>query len=273
MSIFASRPLSFSLSFSTTRGIVDPSKNGQAEIIAKQDGILAGQFVAKEAFSQVDPGIVFEMAHEEGRPFSRGDILLLIKGRLCSILMAERVALNFLQRLCGIATLASMYVSAVSGFRCRVVGTRKTTPCLRFLEKYALRAGGAMNHRFSLSDGVLIKDNHISACGGITEAVRRARESAPHTLKIEVEVSDMEQLREAVLAGADAILLDNMDPEQTGEAVKAARQMKPGVILESSGGITLENIRQYAETGVDIISSGSLTHSYRSVDLSLKVKL
>ena len=256
-----------------TESTVDPEKAGRAEIIAKEDGVLAGLFVAEEAFLQIDPDIAFDLEFEEGSPFNRGEIILSISGRLRSILMAERVALNFLQRLCGIATQAARYVREVEGLGCRVVGTRKTTPCLRFLEKYAIRAGGALNHRFSLSDGILIKDNHIAACGSIQEAVQKARQSVPHTLKIEVEVSDMDQLREAISAGADAILLDNMDVEQTAKAVKVAREMNPAVLIEASGGITLENIRQYAETGVDIISSGSLTHSFKSVDLSLRVKL
>lgn len=246
---------------------------GQAEIIAKEEGRVAGLFVAREAFLQVDPEIEFPAAKEEGFNFKKGDILLGIRGRISSILLAERVALNFLQRLCGIATLSWRYCQRIQGKGCRVVGTRKTTPNLRILEKYAVRAGGALNHRFSLSDGILIKDNHIAACGGIAQAVKRDRQMAPHTLKIEVEVTDIAELKEAISAGADAVLLDNMDPDKIRDAVAVARKMKPAVILEASGGINLENIDLYADTGVDVISSGALTHSFKSIDLSLKIKI
>ncbi len=257
----------------TTACTVDENTLGTGRIIAKEKGVLAGLFVAIEAFRQVDQELSFSGVMEEGSSFQEGETLLAIRGRASSILMAERVALNFLQRLCGIATLSRRFFEKLKGTSCRVVGTRKTTPNLRLLEKYALRAGGAMNHRFSLSDGILIKDNHIAACGGITAAVTAARQRAPHTLKIEVEVTDLDQMKEAIDAGADILLLDNMNPEEIKTAVAAARNLDPGIVLEASGGINLENIREYASTGVDIVSSGALTHSFKSIDLSLKLKL
>ncbi len=257
----------------TTSCTMERDQTAHARIIAKEEGILAGLFVAMEAFRQVDGELSFGETMEEGAHFRKGEILLTVTGRASTLLVAERVALNFLQRLCGIATLARRFCESLQGTTCRIVGTRKTTPNLRILEKYALRAGGAMNHRFSLSDGILIKDNHIAACGGITQAVTAARRKAPHTLKIEVEVTDLSGVKEAIDAGADALLLDNMTPAQAREAVKRARGLNPGILLEASGGITLENARNYAESGVDVISSGSLTHSFKSIDLSLKITI
>ncbi len=257
----------------TTACTVDRDTTGTGRIIAKESGVLAGLFVALEAFRQVDQGLSFDNIAEEGTRFEKGHCLLEIKGRVSSILMAERVALNFLQRLCGIATLAAALCKRIEGTGCRVVGTRKTTPNLRILEKYALRAGGAFNHRFSLSEGILIKDNHIASCGGITSAVASARQKAPHTLRIEVEVTDLDELKEAVQAGADLLLLDNMSPEQVKEASALARKLNPGILLEASGGINQDNILEYAQSGVNIISSGSLTHSFKSIDLSLKITL
>ena len=257
----------------TTRSCVREDINGVARIVAKEDGVLAGLFVAKEVFKQIDESMVFTATLEEGQAFSEGDTLLTIEGRASSILMAERVALNFLQRLCGIATLTRKYVEEIDGLRCKIVGTRKTTPTLRCLEKYAVRLGGGFNHRFCLSDGVLIKDNHIAACGSVTEAISRARMYAPHTLKIEVEVTDFDELKEALEAGADVIMLDNMTVSQLKEAVGLARSIRPDVVLEASGGVNLENVREIAATGVDVVSSGTLTHSYKSIDLSLKLNI
>jgi len=257
----------------TTRSCVREDINGVARIVAKEDGVLAGLFVAKEVFKQIDESMVFTATLEEGQAFSEGDTLLTVEGRASSILMAERVALNFLQRLCGIATLTRKYVEEIDGLRCKIVGTRKTTPTLRCLEKYAVRLGGGFNHRFCLSDGVLIKDNHIAACGSVTEAISRARMYAPHTLKIEVEVTDFDELKEALEAGADVIMLDNMTVSQLKEAVGLARSIRPDVVLEASGGVNLENVREIAATGVDVVSSGTLTHSYKSIDLSLKLNI
>jgi len=257
----------------TTRSCVDRKSKAVAWIVAKEDGLLAGLFVAKEVFCQVDRHLTFVDGLEEGHAFVKGDTLLTIEGRASSILMAERVALNFLQRLCGIATLTRKYAQKLEGSACRIVGTRKTTPGLRCLEKYAVRIGGGFNHRFCLSDGILIKDNHIAACGSVTEAISRARKHAPHTLKIEIEVAGFEELKEAIEAGADVIMLDNMTVEQLKEAVAFARFRRPHIVLEASGGVTLENVKEIAATGVDIVSSGALTHSYKSIDLSLKLNI
>ncbi|HYJ45283.1 MAG TPA: carboxylating nicotinate-nucleotide diphosphorylase, partial [Pyrinomonadaceae bacterium] len=188
------------------------------------------------------------------------------------LLAGERVALNLLQRLSGIATVTRRYVRAVEGTGAQIVDTRKTTPGLRMLEKYAVLSGGARNHRFGLDDGVLIKDNHIALAGGVAAAVERARESVGHLHKIEVEVSTEKDLREAIGSGADILLLDNLSPEETARMVLVARELAPGVALESSGGITIENVRAYAEAGVDLISIGALTHSARAMDISFKIQ-
>ncbi len=257
----------------TTRACVSPEVSARARIVAKEEGLLAGLFVAEEVFRQIDPGLVLTKKYKEGEFFSPGDVLLNIEGCAWSILQGERVALNFLQRMCGIATLARRYVDRIKGKNCRIVGTRKTTPGLRCLEKYAVMVGGGFNHRFCLSDGVLIKDNHISACGSVQGAIERARANAPHTLRIEVEVTDEKELREAISAGADVIMLDNMSISNMVECVKITKKLAPHVILEASGGVTLDNVAEISETGVDVISSGALTHSYKSIDLSLKLNI
>ena len=220
---------------------------------------------------QMDPDIQFKEIREEGSEVSSGDAVMGLYGKLAAILQAERVALNFLQRLCGIATLTGDFVKELSGLPCRLVDTRKTTPGIRLLQKYAVRVGGGHNHRYGLSDGLLIKDNHITACGSIKESITRARAKAPHTLLLEIEVTGIEELEEAIGAGADAVLLDNMDPATLKDAVSLARRLKPRIILEASGGIRLENVREIAQTGVDIISVGLLTHSAGASDLSLRV--
>jgi len=255
----------------TTDVTVPPEVSGSAVIVAREAAVIAGTFVAQEVFRQIDPDIRFKETREEGSEVSRGDVVMDLCGKLAAILQAERVALNFLQRLCGIATLTRRFVQELSGLPCKLVDTRKTTPGMRMLQKYAVRIGGGHNHRYSLSDGILIKDNHITACGSIKESIIRARAGAPHTLLLEIEVSGIKELEEAIKAGADAVLLDNMDPATLKDAVSLARKLKPGVILEASGGIRLENVREIAETGVDIISVGQLTHSAAASDLSLKV--
>ncbi len=257
----------------TTTLVVPFEKKGVAQIVAKEEGVIAGLFIIKELFKQVDREVKVLPLLKEGSLFQPKDVLVQLEGRLSSILLGERVALNFIQRLCGIATLTKKAVEKIKDLPARLVCTRKTTPGLRILEKYAVRVGGGLNHRFNLSDGILIKDNHIAACGSITDAVKMAKAFAPHTLKIEIEVSDLKGANEAVEAGADAILLDNMDFPTLKQAVKMVKNKNPQVLLEASGGVTLENIRDFALTGVDIISSGALTHSYKSIDLSLKVHL
>ncbi|MGQ9499207.1 MAG: carboxylating nicotinate-nucleotide diphosphorylase [Dissulfurimicrobium sp.] len=255
----------------TTSLCVPGDIKGSAIVVAKEDCVTAGVFVAKEAFLQCDPDCSFPFALDEGAMARSGDVIMEISGGLAAILQAERVALNFLQHLSGIATLTRRFVERLRGLPCRLVDTRKTIPGLRVLEKYAVRIGGGFNHRYGLSDGILIKDNHIAACGSIKEAIKRVKAAAPHTLIVEIEVSDMDGLSEAIEAGADAVLLDNMDVKTLTEAVALARSLKQGVILEASGGICLENVSDVAETGVDIVSVGALTHSARAVDLSLQV--
>jgi nicotinate-nucleotide pyrophosphorylase (carboxylating) len=255
----------------TTDSIVPPEVLGSAVIVAKESAVVAGTFVAQEVFRQMDPDIQFKEIMEEGSEVSRGDVAIGLNGKLAAILQAERVALNFLQRMCGIATLTRRFVQELSGLPCRLVDTRKTTPGIRLLQKYAVRVGGGHNHRYGLSDGILIKDNHITACGSIKESITRARAKAPHTLLLEIEVSGIEELEEAIEAGADVVLLDNMDAARLRKAVSLARRLKPRIILEASGGIRLENVREIGETGVDIISVGLLTHSAKASDLSLRV--
>src|SRR5262245_39538325 len=254
----------------TTQAIVDPALQALGELVAKQDFILAGWPVATRVFQQLSAQLSAESSMREGASLAKRSVFGTVQGPASVLLSGERVALNFLQRLSGIATLTRQFVEAVSGTRASILDTRKTTPGLRALEKYAVRMGGGRNHRFGLSDGVLIKENHIAAAGGIAEAVRRARVTIDHLKKIEVEVTSFEELNKALNAGADAILLDNMTPDQVRNAVEQARGRVP---LEVSGGIHLGNVRQYAETGVEFISVGALTHSFRSVDISLELKM
>ncbi len=255
----------------TTFCTVDSQIQGRAIILAKENCIVAGLFVAQEVFANVDRTISCHSMCDEGAAIQTGSILMEMQGSLASILIGERVALNLLQRLCGVATQTAAFVKELTGTRCRILDTRKTTPGLRVLEKYAVRVGGGHNHRFSLSDGVLIKDNHIAACGSITEAVKRVRQNAPHTLTIQCEISNMEELQEALNAGVQAILLDNMGIDALKKAVEFTRKTAPHVLIEASGGITLKNVREIALTGVDMVSTGSITHSVKAVDISLRI--
>jgi nicotinate-nucleotide pyrophosphorylase (carboxylating) len=253
----------------TAGATVPESARASAIMLAKQPGVIFGLEVARAAFLRVDPDVAFDSLIEDGTSVEAGTKIATIDGRARSILLAERVSLNFIQRLSGVATVTSAYVEAVRGTGARIVDTRKTTPGLRVLEKRAVAAGGASNHRFGLSDGVLIKDNHLAAIGGpdrITRAVEQARRLAPHTLRIEIEVTSVDEAKEAVEAGADAIMLDNMSMEAMTEAV----QLIDGrAIVEASGGITLDNVSLVAKTGVDLISIGALTHSAPALDISL----
>jgi nicotinate-nucleotide pyrophosphorylase (carboxylating) len=254
----------------TTDSIIASDLLGHGEFLAKEGLVLAGWPVVVRVFQRVCSSISTEAAFAEGDWVHKGAVLGQVRGPAAKILTAERVALNFLQRLSGIATLTRKYVEAVSGTRAVVLDTRKTTPGLRVFEKYAVRTGGARNHRFGLYDGVLIKENHIIAAGGIREAVRRSRKRVDHLKRIEVEVTNLEELNEAVEAGAEVILLDNMTVEQVKEAVE---RVHGRVQLEVSGGIQLSNIRNYAQTGVHFISVGALTHSPKAVDISLELHL
>jgi len=254
----------------TTEATVPPEAYATAKAVCKSNGILAGIPVARAVYRAVDEEVLFHAFAKDGEWATVGFTVFEVKGPARSLLAAERTALNFLQHLSGIATRTARCAALVHGTKARIVDTRKTTPGLRALEKYAVRMGGGHNHRFNLSDGILIKDNHIAAAGGITAAVQRARRYAHHLLKIEVEASTLEQVEEALSAGADAILLDNMSLDELRQAVQLAAGR---AITEASGGITEQNIRAVAETGVDIISLGALTHSAEAMDISVSLKL
>lgn len=259
----------------TTISTVAVGKQAKAQMLAKSAGVVCGLPVARLAFELVDDHLQFLPYMEDGaRVAGKREVIAEVAGPAQSILMAERVALNFLQRLSGVAALTAQFVEAVAGTKARIVDTRKTTPGLRMLEKYAVRIGGGHNHRFGLADGILIKDNHIAAAGGVRKAVERARANAPHTLKIEVEAKELAQIDEALSAGADIVLLDNMPPDTMREAVRTVREKGQGrVLTEASGGITLETVAAVAATGVDLISVGALTHSAPALDISLDISL
>jgi nicotinate-nucleotide pyrophosphorylase (carboxylating) len=253
----------------TTDAIVLPNIKGVGDVIAKDDFILAGLDVAQKVFYHLDPQVHFSSIFRDGDGLKKGHIVFSVKGKLTSILKAERTALNFVQRLSGIATLTRTYVDRLKHSSTRIVDTRKTTPGWRGLEKYAVKIGGGSNHRMGLYDGVLIKDNHIAACGGIRMAVDSARKQIPHLMKIEVEVTNMDELTEALSAGVDVIMLDNMTPDQIRKAVK---KINSKALVEVSGGVNLDNLSLLAEAGVDLISVGALTHSAKSVDMSMKIQ-
>jgi nicotinate-nucleotide pyrophosphorylase (carboxylating) len=252
----------------TTGALIDQEATAAAVIYSKEDGILAGLPVAERAFQILDPGVVFEGLLTEGSGLTPGSQIAMVRGSARALLTGERTALNFLRHLSGVATATHHLASLVASTGGRLVDTRKTTPGLRVLEKYAVRVGGGHNHRVGLFDGILIKDNHIKLAGGITAAVRLAREQAPHTVRVEVEVESLAQLEEALDAGADLILLDNMPGDRMREAVKLAGGR---ALLEASGNINATNIRAVAETGVDLISVGAVTHSAPALDISMDV--
>ncbi|AGC69661.1 nicotinate-nucleotide pyrophosphorylase [Thermoclostridium stercorarium subsp. stercorarium DSM 8532] len=251
----------------TTDNTVPCDSISKAFLIAKQDGVIAGLEICIEAFRMLDPDVNLEPLVKDGDFVRKGDRILVVEGNSRALLKAERTALNILQRLSGIATETRKYVEKLRGYKAKVVDTRKTTPGLRLLEKYAVRVGGGTNHRFSLSDGVLIKDNHIKAAGGIRQAVEAVRKQIPHTVKIEVETETLEQVKEALDIGADIIMLDNMPPEIMKQAVEL---IAGKAVTEASGNVTLDNIESVAATGVDIISVGAITHSVKAMDISMK---
>lgn len=253
----------------TTDGIIGDADRSLAVLIAKETGIIAGMDVAKRVFELLDPGAALKALAKDGARVKAGDMIAEVEGRTGALLKGERTALNLLQRMSGIATLTGRFADEVKGLPVKIVDTRKTMPGLRFLDKYAVNAGGGANHRFGLSDGVLIKDNHISAAGSITKAVQKARGRIPHTVKIEVETETLAQVREALEAGADIIMLDNMPLETMREAVAIIGGRAE---VEASGNVTLDTVRAIAETGVDIISVGALTHSVKAFDISLKFR-
>lgn len=254
----------------TTLLTVSNGVEARGEFIATQPGVLAGMPVVERVFHQLDPRVRLERMVKEGQHFDAGSALAEVHGEARAVLVGERVALNFLQRLSGIATLTARFVETVKDLSVRICDTRKTTPGLRYLERYAVRTGGGYNHRFGLYDAVLIKDNHIAVCGGITQAVQRVRRALPHTMKVEVECTTLGQVQEALEAGVDIILLDNMMIDELREAVRIA---KGRAFLEASGGVRLDTVRQIAETGVDAISIGALTHSAPALDIKLELRL
>lgn len=251
----------------TTNAIMPVGINGSVELICKEDGILAGVSVFFRVFTLLDEGITFESTLKDGDFIKKGDLIAHLRGDMKTLLSGERTALNYLQRMSGIATLTKRYADALRGSNTKLLDTRKTTPGMRPFEKYAVKVGGGHNHRYNLSDGVLIKDNHIGAAGSITKAVTMAKEYAPFVRKIEVEVENLEMLTEALNAGADIIMLDNMD----NETMKKAVAMTYGKAeTECSGNITLERLKEIAEIGVNYVSCGALTHSAPIHDFSLK---
>lgn len=252
----------------TTDNIIDENSQSDAKMIAKDSGVIAGLDVAKRVFELLDSEVVFEKLVKEGQWVNKGDVIATIHGNTRALLKGERTALNLLQRLSGIATKTREYADKIKHLKAKVVDTRKTTPGLRILEKYAVRVGGGTNHRFCLSDGVLIKDNHIKAAGGIKKAIDLVRDKIPHTIKIEVETETIEEVLEAIDGKADIIMLDNMGLDIMKEAVKI---INGRAIVEGSGNVNLNSIVGIAETGVDIISVGSLTHSVNAFDISMKI--
>jgi nicotinate-nucleotide pyrophosphorylase (carboxylating) len=259
----------------TTAALVPPGQRGRGVIIAKAEGVLAGLPVARGVFLAADSSLAWQPHRDEGDPVSPGERIAAIEGSLASTLRAERVALNYLTHLSGIATATAALVRALEGTACRLRDTRKTIPGLRALEKYAVRVGGGSSHRHTLAEGVLIKDNHLAALRarglGIADAVRLARAAAPE-MSIEIEVTTVEEARQALDAGADELLLDNMPPDAMREVVALAASREARPLLEASGRITLDNARRIAETGVDFVSVGAITHSAKALDISLEVE-
>lgn len=254
----------------TTESTIPEDRVAHGLYKAKESGILCGIGVAKRVFELIDPTIEFTALKKDGDPIEKGEIIAEVRGKATNVLTGERTGLNLMQRMSGIATRTAEAVKQVEGTNAKICDTRKTTPGLRVIEKYAVKVGGGTNHRFNLADGILIKDNHIVAAGSITAAVRAARENAPHTLKIEVEVETFEELNEALEAGADIIMLDNMSCEDMKKAVGIVAGR---AITEASGNMGDRNLAEVAACGVDLISIGALTHSVRALDISLKFRI
>jgi nicotinate-nucleotide pyrophosphorylase (carboxylating) len=258
----------------TTQSIISEDVRGIGRFLAKEKLVICGLEVAEAVFAHLDPETPeLESNYNDGDEVESGTIFATLKGYADVLLTGERVALNLMQRMSGVATLTRHFVQAIEGTGATIVDTRKTTPGLRMLEKYAVTVGGGRNHRYGLDDGVLIKDNHIALAGGITEAITAAKTKVGHLHKIEVEIGNWAQLREAIEAGADIILLDNQTPEEAEKLVEMARGLNPSVLLEASGGMDLDRVRSFAEAGVDLISVGRLTHSAKAVDISFKIQM
>ncbi|HCH35161.1 MAG: nicotinate-nucleotide diphosphorylase (carboxylating) [Chloroflexi bacterium] len=261
------------VAYDPTSSLMPDDLMSEALLMAKSNGVLAGLEVALQVFRQVDPTLEFDTYLKDGSLLTKGTYIASIRGKMQSILRAERTALNFIQRMSGIATATNEFVTKVQGLNAQVIDTRKTVPGWRLLDKYSVRMGGGHNHRMSTGDGILIKDNHIAAMAtrgeAMTQLIQRAKVDAAHTIRIEVECDTLEQVKEAVEAGADIILFDNMTAEQMHEAVEIC---KGKALTEASGGITIDNVREVAETGVDLLSTGSITHSVKALDISLEVR-
>lgn len=257
----------------TTQSTVSPDVRGMGKFLAKENLVICGLEVAEAVFAHLDPETgEIETNYNDGDEVESGTVFATLKGYADVLLTGERVALNLIQRMSGVATLTRQYVKAIEGTNATIIDTRKTTPGLRMLEKYAVTIGGGKNHRYGLDDGVLIKDNHIVLAGGITRAIVAAKRKIGHLHKIEVEISNWAQLREAIEAGADIVMLDNQTPDEAAKLVEMARSLNPNVLLEASGGMDLERVRLFAEAGVDLISVGRLTHSAKAVDISFKIQ-
>ena len=254
----------------TSESVLSPDNCGKGVIVAKESMVIAGIDVAHKVFKMLDHDFKISSSFKDGDLVKQGDIVFKIKGNLITMLKGERVALNFMQHLSGIATHTRSFVNMLKDFNVRICDTRKTIPGFRSLEKAAVRAGGAFNHRMSLSDSILIKDNHIAVAKGIENAVQAVKLRISHLTKIEVEVSDMQEVKQAVKAGADVIMLDNMNISQMKKAVN---YIKKRAVVEASGNVSLKNIKEIAKTGVDVISCGAITHQARAVDLSMRINL
>ena len=261
------------IAYDPTSSLMPDNLMSEAYLMAKADGVLAGVDIALEVFRQVDPDLEFNTYLKDGSSLAKGAYIASIHGKMQSILRAERTALNFIQRMSGIATATNEFVTKVNGLKAQVIDTRKTIPGWRLLDKYSVRMGGGHNHRMSTGDGILIKDNHIAAMAtrgeSMTQLIYRAKVEAAHTIRVEVESDTLEQVQEAVNAGADIILFDNMTPEQMRKAVQICSGK---ALTEASGGITIDTVRDVAETGVDLLSTGSITHSVKALDISLEVR-
>lgn len=255
----------------TTDNLIDEADISSARFICKEDGVLCGIEIARRVFEVLDDEIEFTSFKSDSQMVCKGDVLATVCGKTRTLLKGERTALNILQRLSGIASKTRRMSDGLGESRARVVDTRKTTPNMRFLEKYAVKCGGGYNHRYNLSHSVMIKDNHIKACGGIKNAVQKIRSSIGHTEKIEVEVKDEKELVQAIESNVDIVMLDNMSPDKVKGCVAICREMDERVVIEVSGNIDEGNIEEYANTGVDVISIGALTHSFKSLDISMKL--
>jgi nicotinate-nucleotide pyrophosphorylase (carboxylating) len=255
----------------TSQSVVRAGTKGRGRFLAKEDFVLCGLEFAEAVFAVLDGSVQLESRAYDGEMIRSGAEFARIEGPAMVLLSGERTALNLLQHLSGVATSVRAFVDKVAGTKAQIVDTRKTTPGLRMIQKYAVSTGGGRNHRLGLDDGILIKDNHIAIAGGVRRAIEAARAKAPHLMKIEVEIGDRAQLEEALAARADAVLLDNMEPRQVRESMQVIREIAPDTVVEVSGRINLDNVREMAESGVDLISVGGITHSARAVDISMKI--